>query len=150
MTHHISHADPIVATGGMLTGGIVGAVLGSVFGPIGTAFGAAAGTITGAGAGEQISAAIEHHDDMAYLANVFSRQDYYVSEMEWEDYEAAYRYGFSSFAAMRHISKREAKHLMANEWQDWNQRSHLSWRQAWPAVLHAWEIERSKPVPLAA
>ena len=147
MNAHINHPTmPLVSTGGALTGGLLGAVLGSVFGPLGTALGAAAGSLTGAAAGEQIGEAMDHREDLVYLAETFSEQDYYVSEMEWEDYEPAYRYGFDSYAQHAQQPLHHSKNILAAGWEQYNQHSHLTWNQAWNALLHAWALSEQRQV----
>ena len=144
MNAHPSQATPLVYTGGALTGGLLGAVLGSVFGPLGTAIGAAAGGFTGAAAGEQIGQAMDHRENLVHLAETFSEQDYYVSEMEWEDYEPAYRYGFDAYPTHAHLPIEDAKRSMRKNWQQYNQHSHLNWDHAWNAILHAWALSEER------
>jgi hypothetical protein len=142
--HTHPQTAPLVYTGGALTGGLLGAVIGSVFGPLGTALGAAAGGFTGAAAGEQIGEAMDHREDLIHLGGTFSEQDYYVSEMEWEDYEPAYRYGFDTYRTHAHLGTTQAKQAMRGDWELYNRHSHLSWNQAWEAVLHAWALNQER------
>lgn len=136
--------DPLVTTGGALTGGVVGAVIGSALGPLGAAIGAAAGSLTGGAAGEHIGETMDHRSDLVYFSEHFSEQAYYVSEMEWPDYEAAYRYACDTYSTHAQLSPDAAQAELKIGWSHYNQHSHLTWPQAWQAIRHAWEVLDAK------
>lgn len=137
-------SDPLVTTGGALTGGVVGAVIGSALGPLGAAIGAAAGTITGGAAGEHIGETMDERSDLVYFSEIFSDQPYYVSEMEWPDYEAAYRYACDTHETHSKLPSDVAQTELNSGWLHYNQHSHLTWPQAWQAICHAWEVLDAK------
>ena len=143
MSIHSLHTEHALATGGgLLTGGIMGAVLGSlILGPGGLVMGAAAGVAAGGTAGEHIGEAFDEREALAGFAARFDSMPYYVSEMEWEDYEAAYRYGLRQHARFGHLPFGQVRQTLGRSWAKHSGLSHLTWAQAAKAVEHVWQVE---------
>ena len=140
MTQHI-HRDHIIATGGgALTGGAIGAALGAlVGGPGGMALGGIAGTAVGAVAGDHIGDQLDMRGDLGHFASIYHTMPYYVSEMEWPDYEPAYRYAMEQYDARRGQSVEQAEHELRMGWMAKSGGSHLTWEQVEPVFEHVWQ-----------
>lgn len=140
MNHSLHRDNILTAAGGAVTGGLVGGSLGSLLGgPVGFALGVVAGTAFGAEAGEHISDAIDLHGDLGYFASTYTQMPYYVSEMEWEDYEPAYRYAMEQYSPDADKSIYDRDGALERGWREASQRSHLTWPQVRPVVDHVWD-----------
>lgn len=139
MNHH-SHRDTIITTGGgVITGGLVGGAVGAMLGgPVGLVLGLAAGSAMGAEAGEHIGEAIDMQGDIGYFANHYQEMPYYISEMEWEDYEPAYRFAIGQYDPAQPRLQGAREDALARQWPGDSDTSHLTWGQVRPVVEHVW------------
>ena len=134
--HHILGAGSAA-----LAGGAAGAALGAVMaGPAGLAVGAAAGGALGAVLGNQASEQADGNSDLGHFEQIYWKMPYYTEGHDWHDYAPAYRYGLDSWQQNRGHALAEVESRLQGGWES-AQRfgSRLEWRQARPAVEHAWQ-----------
>ena len=128
-----------VGTGvGAAGGAITGAAVGAVGGPVGSAVGAVVGAVAGAFAGKGVAEAINPTVEDEYWRDAYTREPYYSSDYNYDDYGPAYRAGYTS--------RLEGKDNWNDARSDWERRwdaehaqSRMQWRDAEPAVKSAWE-----------
>ena len=148
--------DHVLGTGSAaLAGGAAGAAIGAaVGGPVGMAVGAVAGGAIGAVAGDRASEAVDARQDLGHFQQIFRTMPYYVDGHDWHDYAPAYRYGLDSRDRFRGQALAQAESQLQGGWESAARfGSRLDWRQARPAVEHAWtslDEARRKSVPNAA
>jgi hypothetical protein len=131
---------------GAVAGGVAGAVVGTVGGPVGIAAGAAVGAVLGAAAGDSIAEAVNPTTYSDYWKNNYMSRPYFVSGREWTDYEPAYQYGYSAFAANRARTFAEVESDLENKWDATRGKSRLMWAEAKHAVRDGWHyVERAMP-----
>lgn len=132
--------DHVLGAGGSaVAGGTVGAVVGGlVGGPAGAALGAIAGTAAAAVTGHKTAEALDSRGDIGHFQQIYQTMPYYISDMEWSDYEPAYRLGLDSHGSDRNLATMEA---------DWSRDAHgsrLVWSEVLPVIEHTWrELEDS-------
>lgn len=140
MNEHTDHDHLLTTGGGALTGGALGAAAGALIGgPIGVALGGVVGTAVGAVAGDRIGEELDHRSDLVHFASVYTRMPYYVLEMEWPDYEPAYRYAVEVYDTYRGRTVDEVEATLQDGWAYRSDRSHLTWAQAKPVFEHVWQ-----------
>jgi len=148
--------DHVLGTGSAaLAGGAAGAAIGAVVGgPVGLAIGAAAGGALGAVAGDRAAEAVDGRQDLGHFQQIFRTMPYYVDGHDWHDYAPAYRYGLESHDRFNGHSMAEVESQLQGGWESAARfGSRLDWRQARPAVEHAWTSladARRRTVPNAA
>jgi len=138
-----------------IAGGAAGAAIGAVVGgPAGLAIGAAAGGALGAVVGDRASEAGDRRDDLGHFQQMFRTMPYYVEGYDWHDYAPAYRYGLETWRQHEGRPLGEVESQLQGGWEAAARfGSRLQWRQAQPAVEHAWQSlddARRKSVPPAA
>ena len=134
--------DHILGAGSAaLAGGAAGAALGAVVAGVpGLAVGAAAGGALGAVWGDRAAEAVDPRDDLGRFRQIHHTMPYYVDGFDWNDYAPAYRYGLETWERYQGQALEAAESELQGGWEA-NARfgSRLSWRDARPAVAHAWE-----------
>ena len=84
-----------VGTGiGSASGAATGALIGMLGGPIGAGIGGVAGAIVGGLIGKGIGEAVDPTED-AYWRETHTERDYYNDDYSYDDYEPAYRMGYT-------------------------------------------------------
>jgi hypothetical protein len=147
--------DHVLGTGSAaLAGGAAGAAIGAVVGgPVGLAIGAAAGGALGAVAGDRAAEAVDARQDLGHFQQIFRTMPYYVDGHDWHDYAPAYRYGLENHDRFNGRSMAEVESQLQGGWEAAARfGSRLDWRQARPAVEHAWTSladARRRTVPKA-
>lgn len=144
--------DHVLGAGGSaLAGGAVGAVVGGlVAGPAGIALGAVAGTAVGAVAGHKLFEAADTRGDLGHFEQIYQTMPYYISEMTWDDYAPAYRFGLDTHATHGGVPIEQGRTALESQWERAKGASRLLWSEAEPAVAHAWnELDRSSRAPQA-
>ena len=127
-----------VGTGVGATGGAVaGATVGVIGGPIGMAVGGVVGAVVGGLAGRAAAEAVNPTVEEAYWRNNYSREPYYESGREFDEYGPAYRLGVTG--RTRSADWNQAETTMASEWETARGGSSLSWPQAKNASRAAWD-----------
>ena len=118
------------------------------------AVGAVAGGAIGAVAGDRASEAVDARQDLGHFQQIFRTMPYYVDGHDWHDYAPAYRYGLDSRDRFRGQALAQVESQLQGGWESAARfGSRLDWRQARPAVEHAWtslDDARRKSVPNAA
>ena len=131
-------AHPVGTGLGATGGAITGAAVGSIGGPIGAALGGIVGAVAGGLAGKAAAEAVNPTAEEAYWRENYTRQPYYQSGRDFDDYGPAYRLGVSSRAADEDDWMKVESRL-ASEWERSRGGSALDWAQAGPAARAAWE-----------
>jgi hypothetical protein len=124
-----------------LAAGAAGAAIGGlVAGPAGIAVGAAAGGALGAVAGQRVSEKVDPREDLGHFQQIFKTMPYYVDGMDWHDYAPAYRYGIQTWHANRGQDIEAMESQLHGGWEQAARfGSRLEWREARPAIAHAWQ-----------
>ena len=86
------------AAGGAATGAIAGALAG----PVGAAVGAVVGGVAGGYAGKAMAEEMDPTVESAYWQAHYLEREYVDSELEYDHYEPAYRYGYESRSRFDH------------------------------------------------
>jgi hypothetical protein len=137
-----------VGTGvGAATGGVAGAAVGgAVGGPVGAAVGAVAGALAGGKVGHDVAESIDPTAEDSYWRTNYAGRPYVVVGHPYENYRAAYRYGWE--ARQRHRGRRweEVERDLERGWESAKGSSRLAWSGAREAARDAWHrIERRLP-----
>ncbi len=131
---------------GAAAGAVTGAMVGTVGGPIGIAAGAVVGAALGAAAGDGIAEAVNPTAYSDHWKNNYTSRPYFVSGREWTDYEPAYQYGYSAFAANRDRKFADVESDLESNWDATRGNSRLMWAEAKDAVRDGWHyVERAMP-----
>ena len=138
---HLNKDHVLGAGSAALAVGAAGAAIGGlVAGPAGVAVGAAAGGALGAVAGHKTAEKIDTREDLGHFQQIFHTMPYYVDGMDWHDYAPAYRYGIQSWRANRGQAIEALETQLHGGWEQAARfGSRLEWREARPAVAHAWQ-----------
>lgn len=87
-----------VGTGiGAVSGAATGAAMGSPGGPVGAVIGGIAGAVTGGLIGKGVEEYFDPTEEAAYWRENYRSSSYYDPSMSYEDYEPAYRSGYTGF-----------------------------------------------------
>ena len=131
---------------GAAAGAVTGATVGSVAGPVGTVAGAVIGGIAGAATGGAIAEAVNPTDYNDHFRNSYRSMDYYSTGREWNDYEPAYKYGYSTYDQYRGQRFEDVENQLERNWEATKANSRLAWNEAKGAVRDGWHyIERAMP-----
>ena len=124
---------------GTAGGAIVGGLVGSLAGPGGTVVGALVGAAAGGAVGHAIGAGGWADSNEQYWRENLTRQPFYETGFNYEDYAEALRLGFehSRSAAGKTFDENEAR--LSAEWERVKGTSRLTWEQASRATRAAWE-----------
>jgi len=129
---------PRTAVSAVLGGAVVGGLGYLVAGPPGLAVGAVIGVATGALVGHRTSEAADPDDSVGHFKEIYTSMPYYVQDMEWSDYEPAYRFGLETWRTRGNQTFEEAAPALGARWLKIRGGSRLGWGQAGPAVDHVW------------
>ncbi len=151
MANHDNHEnrDPItgapgshpVGTGiGAAAGGIAaGAVAGTLAaGPVGAVIGAAAGAIIGGLGGKAVAERLDPTVIDDHWRDKYQAESYYQSDMTYDDYGPAYRFGAESRANYPDQSFDDAEVNLAGEYDTVRGNSRLDWEHAKHAARAEW------------
>jgi hypothetical protein len=139
---------------GAAAAGAAGAAIGSVVPGVGTAIGGAVGAVVGAVAGglagKGVAEAINPTEEDAYWRNEYRNRPYYQSGADYDQYEPAYRYGYTSAAAHRGRRWDDVENDLGRDWETHRGRSGMKWDNAKLAARDAWDrasdkVERAIP-----
>jgi hypothetical protein len=104
--------------------------------------------------GDRASEAVDRRDDLGHFQQIFRTMPYYVEGYDWHDYAPAYRYGLETWRQHEGRPLGDVESQLQGGWEAAARfGSRLQWRQAQPAVEHAWQSlgdARRKSVPPAA
>jgi uncharacterized protein YcfJ len=121
------------------TGAATGTMIG---GPIGTAVGLVAGAVVGGMLGSAASEALLPTEIDQHWSSSYTKEPYYNSDYTYDDYLQAYRTGAEGFDADPDKTFAELEAQLQDDYLMNRGRSRLSWTDARPAVLAAWERRR--------
>lgn len=133
------HADrdhPFDAGVGAVGGAVAGAAIGAVGGPAGAAVGAVIGAIAGGIAGMGVGEMHDHED--SYWRDAHTSEPYYRPGFTYDDYQPAYRMGYSSRARDEGGSYDQYEQAFRNDWDTMKGESRLAWEDAKHAVRAGW------------
>jgi len=126
------------AVGGVAGGAAAGALAGSMFGPIGTVIGAGIGVVAGAAIGAGVAEQIDPEHETEYWRSAYQSRPYAKPEYDFDsDYSAAYRHGLQARELHRSRTFDEIEGELRNAWDSSHGQSRLSWEDARPAALDA-------------
>jgi hypothetical protein len=137
-----------VGLGAVGAGAATGAIGGAVAGPIGAAVGAVVGAVAGGLVGKAAAEVVNPTEESKYWQASHSSRPYFTSDVAYEEYAPAYRYGWESFERRgRHGQTFEnIETELANGWNTVKGQSSLAWHQAKAATQDAWDrVARSNP-----
>lgn len=136
-----------VGTGlGAAGGAATGAAIGSVGGPIGTAVGGVIGAIAGGLAGKGVAEAVDPTAEDAYWRENYNNESYIDRDSSYDDYEPAYRAGYTNYASREGRSYDEVEDNIGRTWDQVKGNSRLGWEKAKHATRAAWDrVERAIP-----
>ena len=145
-----------VGTGvGAAAAGAAGAAIGTAVMPgpgtaIGGAVGAVVGAVAGGLAGKGIAEAVNPTEEDAYWRNEYRNRPYYQPGADYDQYEPAYRYGYTSAASYRGRKWDEVESDLGRNWTTQRGQSRMEWDRAKLATRDAWQrasdrIERAIP-----
>jgi len=93
----------------------------------------------GKGVAESVNPAVE--DD--YWRENYKNRPYIDRGVNYEAYRPAYRYGWESFSHHQDRSFEDVETELGRDWSSREDRGHLGWLKAKPAVQDAWDrVER--------
>jgi hypothetical protein len=132
-------AHPVGTGLGAAAGGAAaGAAAGTVAGPIGTVAGAAVGAVVGGLMGKAAGEAVDPTIEDAFWSRHYGQEPYYEKGYTYDDYAPAYRTGYEARATYPGRRFDEVEDDLATRYERARGRSRLSWQQARPATLAAW------------
>ncbi|WP_428940223.1 glycine zipper domain-containing protein [Fontivita pretiosa] len=147
-------SHPVGTAIGAATGGAAGAAIGSAVPGPGTAVGAAVGAVVGAVAGglagKGVAEAVNPTEEEAYWREHYRHRPYIQPGADYELYEPAYRYGYSSYAQHPGQQFEDVESDLQRDWEQARGQSKLEWEQARHATRDAWQrvrdrLERAAP-----
>jgi len=137
-------AHPVGTGLGATGGAVAGAAAGAVGGPIGVAVGGVVGAVVGGLAGKAAAEAVNPTAEEAYWRDNYSREPYYKSGRNFDDYAPAYRLGLTGRTRYQGDWSANEPQLRS-EWSSARAQSGLSWEEAQPASRAAWDrIDRNR------
>ncbi|HUS23991.1 MAG TPA: hypothetical protein VM369_03510 [Candidatus Binatia bacterium] len=133
------------AAGGIAGAAAAGAAAGTVAGgPVGAAIGLAAGAVIGGLVGKGIAEKIDPTVEEAYWRESYRTEPYYQRDLTYDDYEPAYRTGYTNFGRYEGRSFDEVEGDLQSEYEQNRGKSRLGWDRAKQATRAAWDrVERT-------
>jgi hypothetical protein len=132
-------AHPVGTGIGAAGGGAAGAAIGAVAGPVGAAIGAVAGAVAGGLAGKAPAEAVDPTVEDGYWKDTYKTRPYVAQNVEYKDYQPAYRYGWENAGKYKGRQWGEVENDLARDWAYRRGECKLEWDQARPAVRDAWD-----------
>lgn len=129
---------PRTTVSALLGGAVAGAVGFLAGGPPGLAVGAVVGVAAGALLGNRMAVAADPDDSVGHFEEIHSSMPYYVADMEWSDYEPAYRFGLETWRTRGGQAFSDAEPALGARWLKIRGDSRLTWDQASGPVEHVW------------
>jgi hypothetical protein len=133
-------AHPVGTGAGAAAGGATGAAIGGVVGgPVGAVVGGAVGAIAGGLGGKSAAESVNPTLEDSYWRDNYSTRPYAKSDLGYDAYQPAYRYGWESRA--RHAGKPfdQVEGDLAAGWDKAKGTSKLAWGDAKAATRDAWD-----------
>ena len=137
-------SHPVGVGVGTTGGALAGAAVGSVGGPVGAAVGAVVGGVAGAYAGKGVAEKIDPTEEGAYWRENHPSQEWGNDpDHTYDDYEPAYRYGYTQAATSR-TKWDENESELENDWEEFKGKSRLQWEKAKHATRAGWHRVEAK------
>jgi hypothetical protein len=133
---HANSDHPVDAGVGAVGGAVAGAAIGAVGGPAGAAVGAVIGAIAGGLAGMGVGEMHDHED--SYWRSAHTSEPYFRPGFTYDDYQPAYRMGYSSRARDDGGNFDQHEPAFRNDWDTMKGGSRLAWEDAKHAVRAGW------------
>ncbi len=131
-------AHPVgTGVGAAFGGTAAGAVVGAIAGPIGAAIGATAGAIAGGYGGKAVAESFDPTVELAYWKKNYTTRQYYDSELEYADYEPAYRMAVDHFSQNSRFE--DCAPDLRKRWESQNRNGKLGWDNAKLVMQDAWQ-----------
>lgn len=131
-------AHPVGTGLGAAAGGAAaGAVAGAVGGPVGAAVGAVVGGIAGGLGGKAIAEGIDPTAESDYWRSHYPSRPYAHADLDYDQYEPAYRTGWESYDANSRFEDRESD--LQRKWEATKGKTKLTWDKAKFAAKDAWD-----------
>jgi hypothetical protein len=140
----------IGAAGGGAAGAAIGSVVPGVGNVVGGVIGAAVGAVAGGLAGKGVAEAVNPTEEDAFWRQNYRSRDYVQPGADYDQYEPAYRYGYSSYSRYQGRDWNDVEPQLARDWDRTRERSSLDWDRAKYATKDAWQrvkdrVERAIP-----
>ena len=111
-------------------------------GVVGTAVGGVAGGLAGHAAGEALNPTVED----GYWRDAYTRGPYYRKDYNYDDYEPAYRTGYTGADRYRGRHFNEVEDMLRSDYERGKGKSRLAWDEAKHATKAAWHrVESAIP-----
>lgn len=137
-------SHPVGVGVGTAGGAATGAAIGAAGGPVGAVVGAVVGGVAGAYAGKGVAEKIDPTEETAYWRDNHDKQDWSNDpDNTYDDYEPAYRYGYTQAATKRNgFDDNESE--LEKDWDEFKGKSQLKWEKAKHATRAGWHRVESK------
>ncbi len=149
---HVGNRNPDAITGepgshpvgsglGAAAGGaLAGIGLGAAAGPVGAAIGAIVGGFAGGLAGKNVAEAIDPTVEDAYWREEYRNRDYYHEDVEYNEVQPAYQYGWEARSRFHDRSWDQAQDDIRREWEIRQaERMPGTWEDAQRPIRDAWD-----------
>lgn len=137
-------SHPVGVGLGTTGGAAAGAAIGAAGGPVGAVVGAVVGGVAGAYAGKGIAERIDPTVEASYWRDHHAQQPWAANaEHPYEDYEPAYRYGYTR-AAERGTRWEDNESDLEHHWDGFKGSSRLNWEKAKQATQAGWHRVEAK------
>ncbi|WP_052101254.1 hypothetical protein [Novilysobacter arseniciresistens] len=81
-----------------------------------------------------------------HFRNNYQQASYYNTARSWDDYEPAYKYGYTQYGQREGQRFEEVENDLERGWEATKANSRLAWNEAKEAVRDGWHhIERAMP-----
>ncbi|MEO8585635.1 MAG: hypothetical protein ABI584_05710 [Acidobacteriota bacterium] len=142
----VTPSHPVATAFGGLGAGAAGAVAGAAMGgPIGAVIGGAVAAAAGAVAGNSFASEFDATEEAAFWKERFQLRGYYRPGTTFEQWEPAYRFGWSSARRPEHAHRSfgDLEDELSAEWRKEREAVGDDWRLYRDAVKDAWDRVRN-------
>ncbi|HIY72224.1 MAG TPA: hypothetical protein H9827_12245 [Candidatus Luteimonas excrementigallinarum] len=129
---------PRTTLSALAAGAVLGALGYLAAGPPGLVVGVVIGVAGGALVGHRMAVSGDPDDNVGHFQEIHSKMEYYVPDMEWRDYEPAYRFGVETWRSRGGQAFEDIEPALGARWLKIRGQSRLTWDQARGPVQHAW------------
>jgi uncharacterized protein YcfJ len=130
---------------GMAAGAAAGSVIPGPGTIIGGAIGAVVGAVAGGLAGKGVAEAINPTEEDAYWRGELQNRPYYSQGTDYNEYEPAYRYGYTAAALNQNRSWDDVQNDLGGGWEQYRgTNSNMDWDRAQQPARDAWDRASNK------
>jgi len=94
--------------------------------------------VIGAKAGDTIAEVINPTQYTEHFHREYRNTPYYASDRDWEDYEPAYKYGYTTYGQYKGQRFEDVEDTLERDWATTRGNSRLAWSDARNAVRDGW------------